>query len=244
MSHLIVTVYQTVFNRKEILFLSVSKKIQKHLLPANQHRYLPSSRRPGFQNQEEKPNGSISGLPPRPLFLPSPPKTKAVTTTERVTKLPRAASSSLLQEPSLPTASVVIPRKPRPYPSQPGARKESFTFPSPPPPPHRPTAGEPSPATQRDLHRACHPPRPAPPRPDPATGHRRLNQPPPTPAPAGEATPSRGKGSDGGPKPRPPPQASLPEAGAQDYGIALTWNTGKCLSPVPAGNEGGREEGD
>lgn len=121
---------------------------------------------------------------------PSPPNPKAVATTERATQPPRAASPSPLQEPSLPAAGVVIPRKPQPCPSPPAAQQGELYLPcarqgrsparprgrpAPTPrsrPPHREGAEPPPPGTRRGLRGAeRHPPRPA--RPDPATGHGR-----------------------------------------------------------------------
>lgn len=84
----------------------------KHLLPPNQHRYLPSSGAPVFQSLESKRSCSSLGLYPRLSFLPKP-------------KPPPSGSLNFPEQGALPSyrnrASVVIPRKPRPCPSPPGA---------------------------------------------------------------------------------------------------------------------------
>lgn len=153
---------------------------------------------------------------------PSPPNPKAVATTERATQPPRAASPSPLQEPSLPAAGVVIPRKPQPCPSPPAAQQGELYLPcarqgrSPARPRGRPA---PTPRSRPPHREGAEPP--PPPVPDGAFAERSGTR----PAPRG-LTPPRGTGATVGPtarhptppppsprlrrgsKPRPPPQAS------------------------------------
>lgn len=186
---------------------------------------------------------------------PSPPNPKAVATTERATQPPRAASPSPLQEPSLPAAGVVIPRKPQPCPSPPAAQQGELYLPcarqgrsparprgrpAPTPrsrPPHREGAEPPPPRYPTGPSRSGA--APAPPRaawPRHGARARRLDPPPAIPRPL---LPPQGSAGDRSPglRLKPPPEGRAQDGG----GAALTWRAGNRPSPVPTGAEGGSE---